>query len=139
MSTQTDPVLKSIEETKATYRRLGSSGLNVSVPILGAMSLGSPAWRDWVLDEEQSLPILKAAYDRGLNTWDTANVYSNGESERVIGVALKKYNIPREKVVILSKCFGYVGEDPSISTVKYGPKIKESKDYVNKGGQPWHR
>jgi aryl-alcohol dehydrogenase-like predicted oxidoreductase len=42
--------------------------------------------------------LLKAAYDRGLNTWDTANAYSNGESEIIVGKALKKYNIPREKV-----------------------------------------
>lgn len=41
----------------------------------------------WVLEEEESLPILKAAYDRGLNTWDTANVYSNGVSEEIIGKA----------------------------------------------------
>lgn len=60
----------------------------------------------------QALPLLKAAYDRGLNTWDTANVYSNGVSEEIVGKAIKKYNIPREKVVILTKCFWAVGEDP---------------------------
>lgn len=69
------------------------------------MSYGSPDWQDWVLDEEASLPLLKHAYDVGLNTWDTADVYSNGGSERIIGKALKKYDIPRSKVVILSKCY----------------------------------
>lgn len=59
----------------------------------------------------QALPLLKAAYDRGLNTWDTANIYSNGKSEEIIGKALKTYNIPRDKVVILTKCFAYIGEE----------------------------
>jgi aryl-alcohol dehydrogenase-like predicted oxidoreductase len=80
------------------------------------------------------LPLLKAAYDRGLNTWDTANVYSNGVSEEIIGKAIKKYNSPRHKVVILSKCWGYVGEEPGIRGIQYGQKIAESKDYVNNGG-----
>jgi aryl-alcohol dehydrogenase-like predicted oxidoreductase len=62
--------------------------------------------------KSQALPLLKAAYDRGLNTWDTANVYSNGVSEEIVGKAIKKYNIPREKVVILTKCHFAVGEEP---------------------------
>lgn len=45
---------------------------------------------------------------------DTANVYSNGVSEEIIGKAIKKYNLPREKLVILSKCYGYVGEEPGV-------------------------
>ena len=80
------------------------------------------------------MPILKAAYDRGLNTWDTANVYSNGVSEEIIGKAIKKYEIPRNKVVILSKCYGYVGEEPGIRGIQYGLEIAKSKDYVNQGG-----
>ena len=63
-----EELLKSVQETKVEYRRLGNSGLRISVPILGAMSLGNPAWAPWILDEERSLPLLKAAYDRGLNT-----------------------------------------------------------------------
>jgi hypothetical protein len=63
-----EELLKSVQETKVEYRRLVNSGLRVSVPILGAMSLGNPAWAPWILDEEKSLPLLKAAYDRGLNT-----------------------------------------------------------------------
>lgn len=87
------------------YQNLGSSGLKVSKVILGCMSYGSPKWQEWVLDEEKSLPLLKHAYDCGINTWDTADVYSNGVSEEIVGKALKEYNIPRPKVVILSKCF----------------------------------
>lgn len=59
----------------------------------------------------QALPLLKAAYDRGLNTWDTANIYSNGKSEEIIAKAIKTYDIPRDKLVILTKCFAYIGEE----------------------------
>jgi aryl-alcohol dehydrogenase-like predicted oxidoreductase len=83
----------------------------------------------------QSLPLLKAAYDRGLNTWDTANVYSNGVSEEIIGKAIKKYNIPRHKLVILTKCFGAVGEEPSVRGIFYPKEIRASKDYVNQAGR----
>lgn len=86
---------ESVDSSKAEYRQLGKSGLRVSVPILGAMSFGNSGWMDWLLSEDKALPILKAAYDRGLNTWDTANMYSNGESERIIGKAIGEYNIPR--------------------------------------------
>ncbi|MCJ1306857.1 hypothetical protein MMC25_000501 [Agyrium rufum] len=124
----------SVEATKVEYRRLGSSGLKVSFPILGAMSIGNPAWGPWILQEAQSLDLLKAAYDRGLNTWDTANVYSNGISESIIGKALRKYDIPRSKVVILSKCGGAVGEQPGLRTHAYKKDINASKDYVNQKG-----
>jgi len=82
----------------------------------------------------KSLPLLKAAYDRGLNTWDTANVYSNGVSEIIIGKAIKKYNIPRHKLIILTKCFGAVGEEPSVRGIFYPTEIRASKDYVNQAG-----
>ncbi len=108
---------ESIEASKVEYRQLGKSGLRVSVPIFGAMSFGDVRTLDWVIGEDEALPLLKAAYDRGLNTWDTANVYSNGESEIIIGKAIKKYEIPREKVVILTKCFGHVGQSPEVRSV----------------------
>lgn len=95
---------------------------------------GDPAWQPWVIKEDEALPLLKAAYDRGLNTWDTANVYSNGVSEEIIGTAIKKYNLPRHKLVILSKCYGYVGEEPGIRGIMYGQAIGASKEYVNRGG-----
>ncbi|EME88000.1 uncharacterized protein MYCFIDRAFT_48222 [Pseudocercospora fijiensis CIRAD86] len=131
---ENDPVLKSINETKAEYVRLGRSGLRVSVPIFGAMSFGHKDWQPWVIEEAEALPLLKAAYDRGLTTFDTANVYSNGVSEAIIGKALKHYKIPRDKVVILSKCYGYVGEEPGVRGIMYGQAIAQSKDYVNHGG-----
>ncbi|KAH8668237.1 aldo-keto reductase-like protein [Tricladium varicosporioides] len=99
--------------SKMEYVRLGTSGLKISKVIFGAMSLGSSDWQEWVIDEATALPLLKHAYDVGLNTWDTADVYSNGRSEEIIGKALKTYNIPRSKVVILSKCFFGVAQDGS--------------------------
>ncbi|KAF2465439.1 voltage-gated potassium channel subunit beta-1 channel subunit beta-1 [Lindgomyces ingoldianus] len=102
-------------EKKMEYVNLGKSGLKVSRVILGAMSYGSSSWQPWVLDEAESLPLLEHAYKCGINTWDTADIYSHGISERIIGKALKQYNIPRSKVVILSKCFFGVDEsNPSL-------------------------
>lgn len=63
-----------LKESKAEYKFLGKSGLKVSVPILGAMSIGSKAWMPWVLEEEEALPLLWAAYERGVNTWDTGEI-----------------------------------------------------------------
>lgn len=118
---------------KATYRQLGRSGLRVSNPILGAMSIGDKRWQPWVLDEEEALPLLKAAYDRGINTWDTANVYSNGVSEKLIAKAIKRYSIPRRKVVILTKCCGTVreGNDPETLALQ---DVNNTVDYVNQRG-----
>ncbi|KAG6840656.1 Aldo-keto reductase dtxS3 [Blastosporella zonata] len=70
---------------KVEYRQLGKSGLRVSLPIVGAMSFGLSVWGDWVIEEEAAFQVLQAAWDMGINTIDTANVYSNGESERIIG------------------------------------------------------
>ncbi|EJD45603.1 Aldo/keto reductase [Auricularia subglabra TFB-10046 SS5] len=114
------------------YQRLGNSGLKVSKVILGCMSFGSPAWENWVLDEEKSLPVLKAAYDAGINTWDTADIYSNGLSEVVVGKAIKKYNIPRKKLVIMTKCCGAVNEDDPARRV-YIPSANDP-EWINQWG-----
>ncbi|KAL4869459.1 hypothetical protein BDV12DRAFT_208550 [Aspergillus spectabilis] len=87
------------------YARVGKSGLYVSKIILGAASYGSSKWQDWVLDEEEAIPLLEYAFNRGINTWDTADAYSNGLSESIIGKALQKYNIPRDQLVILTKIY----------------------------------
>ncbi|KAL1610012.1 CSG1/SUR1-like protein [Paraconiothyrium brasiliense] len=91
---------------------LGRSGLKISSIILGAMGFGDPASSNgpWVLDEAASLPLLKYAFDKGINTWDTADFYSQGKSEEIIGRAIKQYAIPREKLVLLSKVFFGVDE-----------------------------
>ncbi|KAI4105382.1 MAG: hypothetical protein LQ339_003446 [Xanthoria mediterranea] len=117
----------------AEYKQLGKSGLRVSVPILGAMSFGDKRWQPWIIEEDQALPLLKAAYDRGLNTWDTANIYSNGVSEEIIGRAIRKYEIPRQKLVILTKCCGTTreGNDPETLALQ---DIDKTVDYVNQRG-----
>lgn len=61
-------VAKSLAETKVDYRLLGNSGLRVSVPIVGCMSIGNPEWASWVIGPDRALPLLKAAYDRGVTT-----------------------------------------------------------------------
>lgn len=68
MSPLPPTVQRSIANTKVDYRILGESGLRVSVPIVGCMSIGNPEWADWVIGPERALPLLKAAYDRGVNT-----------------------------------------------------------------------
>ncbi|KAL1965048.1 hypothetical protein VTN77DRAFT_6108 [Rasamsonia byssochlamydoides] len=109
------------DNTQMEYVNLGKSGLKISKIILGAMSYGTSAWQEWVLDEEQALPLLEHAYKKGINTWDTADVYSHGKSEEIIGKALKKYNIPRNRVVILTKCYFGVddeGNQPPIAATR---------------------
>ncbi|KAJ5899192.1 Versiconal hemiacetal acetate reductase [Penicillium taxi] len=80
--------------TEMEYTRLGKSGLKISKIVLGTMGFGSSQWQDWVQDEEESIALIEHAYKKGINTWDTADVYSHGRSEIVVGNALKKLNIP---------------------------------------------
>jgi aryl-alcohol dehydrogenase (NADP+) len=94
------------------YVRLGHTGLKVSRLCLGCMTYGSSKWRPWVLDEEASLPFFKAAIEAGINFFDTADVYSQGESERVTGKALKEF-AKRHEVVIATKVNGPMGADPN--------------------------
>ena len=94
------------------YIQLGRTGLKVSRLCLGCMTYGSSKWRPWVLDEEASLPFFKRAIEAGVNFFDTADVYSQGESERVTGKALKEY-AKRHEVVIATKVNGPMGADPN--------------------------
>ncbi|GJJ14305.1 hypothetical protein Clacol_008569 [Clathrus columnatus] len=118
---------------QVVYRRVGQSGLKVSVPIIGAMSFGSPTWQPWVIEKDKALPILKKAWDLGVNTIDTANVYSNGESEKIVAAFIKEYNIPRNKLLILTKCYGLVADTPDVLT-HMNPHLKTLPNYVNQSG-----
>jgi len=94
------------------------------------MSYGSSEWQQWVLNEDEALPLLKHAYEQGINTWDTADVYSNGRSEEIIGKALRYYDIPRSTVVILSKCYFGVdagGAQPPIAAMASNEGIMVNK------------
>jgi len=86
------------------YTRLGKSGLKVSRICLGAMTYGSSAWRPWVLDEAASRPFFVRAIELGINFFDSADMYSRGVSEEVLGRALKDL-APRDRVVIATKAF----------------------------------
>lgn len=95
------------------YVNLGATGLKVSRICLGMMSYGSSQWRDWVLDEEDSRPIIRRALESGINFFDTADMYSAGVSEEVTGRALRDL-ARREEVVIASKVFFPTNEnDPN--------------------------
>jgi len=89
------------------YTTLGSTGMEVSRICLGCMSFGTAEWRDWVLDEEESREIIERAIDLGINFFDTANMYSLGESERVLGNVLADYD--RDAQVVATK--GYFEMD----------------------------
>jgi aryl-alcohol dehydrogenase (NADP+) len=95
------------------YINLGATGLKVSRICLGAMTYGSSKWREWVLDEEASRPLIKQALEAGLNFFDTADMYSLGASEEVLGRALKDFGPGRDKLVIATKVFYPMGDDPN--------------------------
>ena len=86
------------------YTRLGNTGLKVSRLCLGTMTYGSSKWRPWVLDEAESRPFIEKALAVGINFFDTADTYSNGASEEVLGRAIKDMVADREDVVIATKC-----------------------------------
>ena len=91
------------------YVRFGKTGMRVSRLCLGCMTYGSAKWRDWVLDEEASQPYFREALERGINFFDTADVYSLGVSEEIVGRALKA-QAKRHEVVVATKVHGKMGE-----------------------------
>ncbi|HEY5730729.1 MAG TPA: aldo/keto reductase [Anaerolineales bacterium] len=93
------------------YVNLGKTGLKVSRLCLGMMSYGSKKWRDWVLEEEEARPFIERSLDAGINFFDTADVYSIGESEKVTGNLLKHFGVRRENVVIATKVNGQMSDD----------------------------
>ncbi|KAJ2913956.1 hypothetical protein MD484_g6461, partial [Candolleomyces efflorescens] len=119
--------------TTMEYVRLGNSGLKVSKIILGCMSYGSPEWQGWVLNEEEGLKHIKAACDAGINTFDTANMYSNGESEKILGKAIKQFNLPREEIVILTKVY-FVVKTEAKGGFSGSPTWNDENGYVNQHG-----
>jgi aryl-alcohol dehydrogenase-like predicted oxidoreductase len=86
------------------YTRLGNTGLKVSRICLGMMTYGSPQWRPWVMDEQASRPVVKHAVDLGINFFDTADMYSAGESETLTGKFLAEF-CRREEIVIATKVY----------------------------------
>src|SRR5215471_16673765 len=94
------------------YVRLGRSGLKVSRLCLGMMTYGSKTWRQWILEEEEGRPFIRRSLELGINFFDTADVYSLGVSEEILGRALQDF-ASRDRVVIATKVFNAMGEDPN--------------------------
>jgi 1-deoxyxylulose-5-phosphate synthase len=94
------------------YIRFGQSGLKVSQLCLGTMSMGSSAWKGWVLDEEDSIPILRRALDLGITFFDMADWYSTGRNEEVVARNLLKMSA-REQLVLATKIYYPMSGDPN--------------------------
>jgi 1-deoxyxylulose-5-phosphate synthase len=94
------------------YINLGRTGLKVSRICLGTLTFGTPKWRDWVLNEDHSRPIIQRALELGINFIDTADMYSLGVSEEVVGRAIRDFT-RREEVVLASKVYFPMGEGPN--------------------------
>src|SRR5512143_1317638 len=97
------------------YIRFGNTGMKVSRICLGTMSYGQPPTEDrhWELDEEQSRPYYQRALELGINFFDTADVYSHGVSETVLGRALRDLAVPRAQLVGATKVYCPVGTGPN--------------------------
>jgi 1-deoxyxylulose-5-phosphate synthase len=94
------------------YINLGRSGLKVSRICLGTMTYGSSKWRSWVLNEKESRPFIKHALELGINFFDTADMYSLGRSEEIVGKALKDFT-KRDQVIIGTKVYWPMSEEPN--------------------------
>jgi len=108
------------------YLRLGNSGLEISAVVLGCMSYGEPerGGHAWTMTEEQSRPFIMQALEAGITTFDTANVYSDGSSEEIVGRALADY-ASRDEVVIATKVHGRMRPGPGGAGLSRGAIMTE--------------
>jgi aryl-alcohol dehydrogenase (NADP+) len=95
------------------YVNLGSCGLKVSRFCLGMMSYGDKSWRPWVLEEPEARPFIRTALELGITFFDTADMYSMGRSEEILGRALKDFGARRERTVIATKVCNPMSDDPN--------------------------
>ncbi len=95
------------------YVRLGQTGVRVSPLCLGMMTYGSKKWREWVLEEDESRPFVQRAVEAGINFYDTADIYSLGESEVLTGKLLREFQPRREELVIATKVFNPMSDAPN--------------------------
>ena len=95
------------------YVKLGKTGLKVSRLCLGMMTYGSKKWREWVLEEDEARPFVKRALEAGINFFDTADIYSLGASEEVLGRTLRHFKAGREDVVVATKVFNPMSDKPN--------------------------
>ncbi|CAG8585929.1 3869_t:CDS:2 [Acaulospora colombiana] len=118
--------------TEMQYVNLGKSGLKVSRVILGTMGFGKKEWEPWVVEERESIDVIKAAFAAGINTFDTANVYSNGHSEIILGKAIKEIGAPRDSFVIMTKVyFAHPGPDrPDVHPIAQGLDLDKNGKHI---------
>ncbi len=95
------------------YVNLGSAGVKVSRICFGAMTYGSKKWREWMIEEPDAQPFFRRAIEAGINFFDTADMYSVGVSEEITGRALKEFGPGRDRIVIATKVFNPMGDDPN--------------------------
>jgi 1-deoxyxylulose-5-phosphate synthase len=93
------------------YVNLGKTGMKVSRLCLGMMSYGSKQWREWVLEGDEAKPFVKRALEAGINFFDTADVYSTGESERITGKIFKDLGVKRDNIILATKVNGQMSDD----------------------------
>ncbi|KAI8076363.1 NADP-dependent oxidoreductase domain-containing protein [Halteromyces radiatus] len=110
------------------YVKFGNTGLRVSQICLGCLGFGTPDWDQWVLNEKDSINMIRKAYEAGINFFDTADVYSAGESERVLGKAIKQLNMPRGRIAVATKLF-FNTKDGNFNPAPY-----DDPDAVNQFG-----
>jgi len=115
--------------------RLGSTGLEISPIIVGAMSFGDPARgaHEWTMPEDESRPIIRQALEGGLTTFDTANVYSDGTSEEILGRALQDFTT-REEVVLATKVHGRMRPGPNGAGLSRVHILREIDDSLRRLG-----
>ncbi|RDB25329.1 Versiconal hemiacetal acetate reductase [Hypsizygus marmoreus] len=118
---------------KMPYARLGKSGLKVSKIILGTLQYGNPEWQKWLLGKEEAIKHIKFAYDAGIQTFDTADSYSNGLSEVILGKAIKQLELPRGEIVVMTKLFFTVAREHGTNLFSTG-EDPDSIGYVNQHG-----
>jgi len=100
-------------DPRMDHVNLGTTGVKVSRLCLGMMTYGSSQWREWVLDEETSKPLIRRAVEAGVNFFDTADIYSLGVSEEITGRALKEFAGSRDNVVIATKVYYPMSDAPN--------------------------
>ncbi len=111
LATGVKPPVKPLEYVKLSK----NCGVRVSRICLGMMSYGDKQWRPWVLSKEEAVPFVKRALELGINFFDTADMYSVGVSESILGECLKQLGVNREQVVIATKCRFDMGGPGSVN------------------------
>lgn len=115
------------------YTNLGKSGLKVSRICLGCMTFGSKKWREWVIEEKESRPVIQKALELGINFFDTANMYSLGVSEEILGRALKDF-ANRDEVVIATKVYFPMNDKPNMGGLSRKHVLSQIDDSLKRLG-----